>query len=260
MSARLAKKKVQKHHLLVQQENQINSVFSIYDNQLDYLYRQLARKTDSIEWVEQSYSYLPFNKTSNIEILDAWLIPADNSRKKTLKTDVTGTLRIDLDLAKGDSFYLQTGSMNIDGLPVNKQDWCIQGGHKYRVHIDAQYAEQRPDCALFFLQYDNEKRIAHKFQQIYNGLNKIEFETEKDARYFSIAFRFKGQGSLIIKPLKSCQIIIKTSINNCEKVDTGIKRKILSYDEKLMLIQVHFKKGGIVAVHNHHHSKSTFIS
>lgn len=220
MSARIAKKKVEKHHLLVQKENQINSVLSIYDNQLDYLYRQLARKTDSIEWVEQSYSYLPFNKTSNIEILDAWLLPADNNRKKTLKTDAAGTLRLDLDLTEGDSFYLQTGSMNIDGLPVNKQDWCIQGGHKYLVHIDAQYAEQRPDCALFFLQYDNEKRIAHKFQQIYNGLNKIEFETEKDTRYFSIAFRFKGQGSLVIKPVKiyAEELLPLKSINleNCQ--------------------------------------------
>lgn len=220
MSARIAKKKVQKHHLLVQKENQINSVLSIYDNQLDYLYRQLARKTDSIEWVEQSYSYLPFNKTSNIEILDAWLLPADNNRKKTLKTDAAGTLRLDLDLTEGDSFYLQTGSMNINGLPVNKQDWCIQGGHKYLIHIDAQYAEQRPDCALFFLQYDNEKRIAHKFQQIYNGLNKIEFETEKDTRYFSIAFRFKGQGSLVIKPVKiyAEELLPLKSINleNCQ--------------------------------------------
>ena len=202
MSARLTKKKVQKHHLLAQQENQINSVFSIYDNQLDYLYRQLARKTDSITWVEQSYSYLPFNKISNIETHDAWLLPADNNRKKTLKTDAAETLSIDLNLTVGDSFYLQTGSMSANGLPVNKQDWCIQGGHKYQVHIDAEYGEQRPDCALFFLQYDNEKRITHKFQQIYNGLNKIEFETEQDTRYFSIAFRFKGQGSLIIKPLK----------------------------------------------------------
>ena len=63
-----------------------------------------------------------------------------------------------------------------------------------------------------------------------------------------------------MKPLKSCRVFIKTSIKDWEKVDTGIKRKILSYDEKLMLVQVHFEKGGIGAVHNHHHSQSTFIS
>tara|TARA_A100001011_G_C14244173_1_gene814722 strand:- start:67 stop:414 length:348 start_codon:yes stop_codon:yes gene_type:complete len=63
-----------------------------------------------------------------------------------------------------------------------------------------------------------------------------------------------------MKPLKSSRVFIKTSIKDWEKVDTGIKRKILSYDEKLMLVQVHFEKGEIGAVHNHHHSQSTLIS
>lgn len=63
-----------------------------------------------------------------------------------------------------------------------------------------------------------------------------------------------------MKPLKSSRVFIKTSIKDWEKVDTGIKRKILSYDEKLMLVQVHFEKGGIGAVHNHHQSHSTLIS
>ncbi|ELI6433937.1 glycosyltransferase [Aeromonas salmonicida subsp. salmonicida] len=202
MSTRLAKKNARKNQPPRQQENHLNTVFSIYDEHLDYLYRQLARKTDKIEWVEQSYPLLSFGNISNIETADAWMLPADNDRNKTIAVDAAGILSLELGLVDGDSFYLQTGSMDINGLPLNKDAWRINGSHKYRVHLDAQFGEQRPDCAMFFIQYDEEKRIAHKFQQIYNGLNKVEFETAPDARYFSIALRLKGQGTLNIKPLK----------------------------------------------------------
>ncbi|MFM9798085.1 glycosyltransferase [Aeromonas dhakensis] len=202
MSTRLAKKNARKNQQPRQQENHLNTVFSIYDEHLDHLYRQLARKTDKIDWVEQSYALLPFVKISNIDADDAWLLPADNDRKKTINVDEHGVLSLDMDLVDGDSFYLQTGSMDINGLPHNKDAWRINGGHKYQVHLDAIYGEQRPDCAMFFIQYDAEKRIAHKYQQIYNGLNKIEFETVPEARYFSIALRFKGQGTLSLKPLR----------------------------------------------------------
>lgn len=203
MSTRLAKKNSRKNkHSPHPENNQLNTVFSIYDEHLDYLYRQLARKTDKIEWVEQSYPLLSFKNISNIENADAWLLPADNDRNKSISVDKNGVATLTMDLVDGDSFYLQTGSMNINGLPLKKEMWRISGSHKYQVFIDAQYGEQRPDCAMFFIQYDEEKRIAHKFQQVYNGLNRIEFETVPDARYFSIALRFKGQGTLSIKPLK----------------------------------------------------------
>ncbi|MFM5171275.1 glycosyltransferase [Aeromonas veronii] len=202
MSTRLAKKNARKNQQPRQQENHLNTVFSIYDEHLDHLYRQLARKTDKIDWVEQSYSLLPFGKISNVDTDDAWLLPADNDRDKTITVNEHGVFAIEMNLTDGDSFYLQTGSMDINGLPHNKDYWYIDGSRKYQVHIDAIYGEQRPDCAMFFIQYDAEKRIAHKYQQVYNGLNKIEFETAPDARYFSIALRFKGKGTLSIKPLK----------------------------------------------------------
>lgn len=202
MSTRLAKKNAIKNQPPRQQENHLNTVFSIYDEHLDHLYRQLARKTDKIEWVEQSYPLLAFGNISNIETADAWMLPADNDRNKVITVDTAGSLSLVLDLVDGDSFYLQTGSMDINGLPLNKKAWCINGSHKYQVHLEAQFGEPRPECAMFFIQYDEEKRIAHKYQQIYNGLNKIEFETAPDARYFSIALRLKGQGTLNIKPLK----------------------------------------------------------
>lgn len=39
----------------------------------------------------------------------------------------------------------------------------------------------------------------------------------------------------------------------------GIKRKIMAYDEKLMLVRVHFEKGGIGTLHDHYHSQITHV-
>ncbi|MGQ9450385.1 glycosyltransferase family protein [Leclercia sp. TB492] len=202
MSNRLTKKNAQKTQRPSQQENQLNTIFSIYDQHLDLIYRQLARKTNQIEWVEQYYPLLSFNKISNIEVADAWLLPADNNRNKSITVDTAGVLSLTISLTDGDSFYLQTGSMHIDNIPLDRNAWRINGNHKYRINLNAEYGENRPDCAVFIIQYDEDKRITHKFQQIYNGLNKIEFETPEKACYFSIAFRLKGKGSLTIKPLQ----------------------------------------------------------
>ena len=44
-----------------------------------------------------------------------------------------------------------------------------------------------------------------------------------------------------------------------ETVDNGIRRKIMAYDERLMLVKVEFQKGGVGALHQHHHSQITHV-
>lgn len=44
-----------------------------------------------------------------------------------------------------------------------------------------------------------------------------------------------------------------------EQVGDGLKRKIMSYDERLMLVKVAFEAGGIGAVHQHHHTQITHV-
>lgn len=44
-----------------------------------------------------------------------------------------------------------------------------------------------------------------------------------------------------------------------EVVGEGIKRKILTYDDKLMVVKVEFKKGSIGNIHQHHHSQITHV-
>lgn len=44
-----------------------------------------------------------------------------------------------------------------------------------------------------------------------------------------------------------------------EQMDTGVKRKIMAYDDNLMVVKVSFDKGGIGNLHQHHHSQITHI-
>ena len=44
-----------------------------------------------------------------------------------------------------------------------------------------------------------------------------------------------------------------------EKVGEGMYRQIMGYDDKILMARVKFDKGGIGAVHEHHHSQVTYV-
>ncbi|MFT6881075.1 MAG: quercetin dioxygenase-like cupin family protein [Algoriphagus sp.] len=44
-----------------------------------------------------------------------------------------------------------------------------------------------------------------------------------------------------------------------EQVEELIKRKIMSYDDKSMLVKVHFQKGGVGKIHSHYHSQISYV-
>ena len=44
-----------------------------------------------------------------------------------------------------------------------------------------------------------------------------------------------------------------------EEIDKGMKRKIMAYDDKLMVVKVEFEKGGVGALHQHYHSQITHV-
>jgi len=57
--------------------------------------------------------------------------------------------------------------------------------------------------------------------------------------------------------------LVKVFIENkdvpWEPVDTSVKRKIMAYDDKLMVVKVAFDTGGVGALHQHHHSQITHV-
>jgi quercetin dioxygenase-like cupin family protein len=44
-----------------------------------------------------------------------------------------------------------------------------------------------------------------------------------------------------------------------QEMGNGIKRKIMAYDDKVMLVKVAFQKGGVGALHQHHHTQITHV-
>lgn len=44
-----------------------------------------------------------------------------------------------------------------------------------------------------------------------------------------------------------------------EIVAEGVKRKIMGYDDKIMLVNVYFEKGAIGSMHEHYHSQVTYV-
>ncbi|MGB3774834.1 MAG: cupin domain-containing protein [Leeuwenhoekiella sp.] len=44
-----------------------------------------------------------------------------------------------------------------------------------------------------------------------------------------------------------------------ETVGEGLKRKIMGYDDKIMLVKVEFQVGAVGTMHEHHHSQVTYV-
>jgi len=44
-----------------------------------------------------------------------------------------------------------------------------------------------------------------------------------------------------------------------EDLGGGLKRKVLSYDNNLMMVKVAFEKGGVGALHSHFHTQMSYI-
>lgn len=63
----------------------------------------------------------------------------------------------------------------------------------------------------------------------------------------------------IMKSFGSSSEFINDADIAWETVAPGVKRKILGYDDKIMLVRVHFDEGGIGQMHEHYHSQVTYV-
>ncbi|MBS1754142.1 MAG: cupin domain-containing protein [Ferruginibacter sp.] len=58
---------------------------------------------------------------------------------------------------------------------------------------------------------------------------------------------------------ESTKVFIENDDIPWEKTGEGVKRKIMGYDNNLMVVKVSFDKGGIGTLHKHFHSQVTHI-
>ena len=56
-----------------------------------------------------------------------------------------------------------------------------------------------------------------------------------------------------MKSFGTSKSFLLTKDKEWETVGEGVKRKIMGYDDKIMLVHVAFDKGGIGPMHQHHH-------
>ena len=54
-------------------------------------------------------------------------------------------------------------------------------------------------------------------------------------------------------------VFIKNDDISWEHIDKGVKRKIICYDDKLMLVKVEFETGGIGLLHKYYHSQISHV-
>jgi len=45
-----------------------------------------------------------------------------------------------------------------------------------------------------------------------------------------------------------------------EQVEPGVKRKVLSFDDRIMMVKVAFDTGGVGALHHHHHTQISYVA
>lgn len=58
---------------------------------------------------------------------------------------------------------------------------------------------------------------------------------------------------------ETTKVFIENKTIPWETVGIGVRRKIMAWDEKLMLVKVEFEKGGIGTLHQHYHSQITHV-
>jgi len=64
---------------------------------------------------------------------------------------------------------------------------------------------------------------------------------------------------MLIKTTTKGEPFIVSSEIEWEKVDEGVERKILGYDDEVMMVCVRFEKGAIGSLHHHVHRQITYV-
>ena len=59
--------------------------------------------------------------------------------------------------------------------------------------------------------------------------------------------------------METTDVFIKSDAIAWETVGEGVRRKIMAYDDSLMLVRVEFATGGIGTLHQHYHSQITHV-
>jgi quercetin dioxygenase-like cupin family protein len=58
---------------------------------------------------------------------------------------------------------------------------------------------------------------------------------------------------------ETVKVFIEDADTQWQEMAPGVKRKIMAYDEKLMVVKVAFESGGVGVLHQHYHTQITHV-
>jgi hypothetical protein len=144
-----------------------------------------------------------------------WFLNKNNSIDKILFYDNFVKLSLK-DLNDRSNFYLCLGNKIIQ--QVNTNNTIILDSEKYSLSIDVK-KNDKVQLEIFFIFFDENKKIYSEKTQLCNGYNTINFDIKHNAKYLKILFRFEHQSkseiilsNLAIDSISKPQSIQKTSI------------------------------------------------
>ncbi|MBN8675063.1 MAG: cupin domain-containing protein [Chitinophagales bacterium] len=58
---------------------------------------------------------------------------------------------------------------------------------------------------------------------------------------------------------ETVKVFVENTETAWQEMDKGIRRKIMAWDERLMVVKVEFRAGAVGQLHQHHHTQITHI-
>lgn len=85
--------------------------------------------------------------------------------------------------------------------------------------------------------------------------------------FFTMVKNYKQDDCIIINESnngsmatgETLKVFVDNNEISWEEVGKGVRRKIMAYDDKLMLVRVEFETGGVGTLHQHYHSQITHV-
>lgn len=178
------------------QDKNLKSVVRKYDEILTTIFATITKKVGSNIFSEINSSFFSFNKNTQ---LTQWSV-SDTTQAHLIKNVASGNdeIIVEVKTESGKSIYIYTDAGFLD-LPPKEKKWAVETKKTYQVHIHCKYGSKRPSCAVFIIFYDEKMRIGHKYQLIYNNLNKVEFQPPEETKSFRLAIKLSGEGCVTIR-------------------------------------------------------------
>ena len=128
-----------------------------------------------------------------IELAYYWSI---NERRDNLSVEVKerDVLVATCNLAADEKEYLTLGAGGFSAPPKQRDEFALIPNSNYRLNVQVLSISATCACSIWFLEYEDDKRIGHTTVSLRMGINTLWYFTSANARFYRVALRFTGVG------------------------------------------------------------------